>query len=164
MAYTGTISESTSIVPDANDIRYVDGPLKDYQIKGAATPSRVPLFGDSVTSVVQNTNVVALPGGSTTLGTKTITEGPIRWGVWWRQNYAALGPAHGRTVGRWAITTGGNAMYGQIGFADAHVEKFKDVIPDGKFSYDLTYGYHVEYDELAYRVFAGWLNRPGLDF
>jgi hypothetical protein len=58
-------------------------------------------------------------------------------------------------------------MYGQIGFADAHVELFKDTNADGQFGYaqGIINGINtLVYDELESKVFGGWLNREGLDF
>ncbi|MBI1189959.1 MAG: prepilin-type N-terminal cleavage/methylation domain-containing protein [Tepidisphaera sp.] len=171
MASTDMTNPYPQRAPDPKDIRYIQGPLQDSKIQGAATPSRIPLFGDGTANVSENPDMVELPNGDRTPGAKSLTDGPVLGvmtgfgGVWTRQNYTDFGPAHGRSRNR--NTLGGTAVYGNIGFADGHVELFKDSNADGQFGYTIGINHGINtliYDELENKVYGGWLNRSGLDF
>lgn len=157
--------------PDPKDIRYIVGPLRENQIMGGATPSRVPLFGDTTSDITENPDYVDLPDGSRTIGAKVLTDGPERsiidgfGSVWGRQNYTDFGPGHGKSRQRNAL--GGTGIYGNISFADGHVEVFADTNRDGQFGFKqgIINGINtLIYDELEGKVFGGWLNRTGLEF
>lgn len=169
MAYTEMKTPSNSTSPDPKDIRYVIGPLKDRSIGNGASPSRVPLFGDGSVKVMED---VVLYQGEQLSGAKSTTDGPVMnqvppWGVaWGRQNYTDFGPVHGK-----GSYIGGNVrhnrVYGQIGFADGHVEGFNDTRRDGEFGHQsrvMNGANTIAYDELEGKVFGGWLNRSGLPF
>ena len=171
MASTAMTSLYPQRAPDPKDIRYIQGPLRDSQIQGAAIISQVPLFGDGTANVSENPDMVDLPNGDRTPGAKSLTDGPVSGvmadfgGVWTRQNFTDFGPSHGRSRNR--NTLGGTAIYGNIGFADGHVALFKDSNNDGQFGYTLGINHGINtliYDELEGKVFGGWLNRTGLDF
>lgn len=171
MASTNMTSLYPTRAPDPKDIRYIQGPLKESQIQGAAIASQVPLFGDGTANVSDNPDVVDLPNGDRTPGAKALTDGPVLGviadfgSVWSRQNYTDFGPSHGRSRSKNSL--GGSAIYGNIGFADGHVSLFKDTKADGQFGYTLGINRGINtliYDELEDKVFGGWLNRTGLDF
>lgn len=171
MANTGMTSMYPTRAPDPKDIYYTQGPLRDNQILGAASPSRVPLFGDGTSDVSDNPDMVAMPDGTSVVGAKTLSDGPVRGvidpygSVWGRQNYTDFGPAHGKS--RTKNTLGGTAIYGNLGFADGHVAVFADTVRDGQFGYSqgIINGINtLVYDELEGKVFGGWLNRSGLEF
>ncbi len=171
MAHTSTTSLYPTRSPDPKDVRYVYGPLRESQIQGAATPSRVPLFGDGTADVSANPYMVTMPDGATAVGAKALTDGPVQGvmsafgAVWGRQSYSDFGPSHGRSRAKNQL--GGTAIYGNIGFADGHVDVFTDVNRDGRFGYaqGIINGINtLAYDELEPKVFGGWLNRQGLDF
>lgn len=171
MASTGMTSPYPTRAPDPKDIRYIQGPLKESQIMGSATPSRVPLFGDATSNVSENPDMVVMPDGTSVVGCKALTDGPTQsvmagyGNVWGRQNYTDFGPAHGRSRTRNAL--GGTAIYGNIGFADGHVQVFSDTSHDGQFgsTQGIINGINTQvYDELEPKVYGGWLNRQGLDF
>jgi prepilin-type N-terminal cleavage/methylation domain-containing protein len=158
----------------AKDPSRTVGPLRDYWIKGAATPSTVPLFGDG--SVKDLTDRVDLDGDGTaeTTAAKALTDGPRatiiagRGGPYFgRQDYSDLGPVHGK--GSYVITGGANhdRYYGQIGFADGTVRTFADTHRDGEFggTSRVERGFTtIIYHELEGKVFGGWLSRTGLSF
>jgi prepilin-type processing-associated H-X9-DG protein len=171
MAYTAMTSLHPQRAPDPKDIRYVQGPLRESQILGAAATSKVPLFGDATSNITENPDMVLMPDGTSVVGCKALTDGPVQGvidglgGVWTRQNYTDFGPAHGHS--RTPNALGGSAMYGNIGFADGHVTVFYDANKDGQFGYTqgIINGMNtLIYDELEPKVFGGWLNHPGLDF
>jgi prepilin-type N-terminal cleavage/methylation domain-containing protein/prepilin-type processing-associated H-X9-DG protein len=171
MANTAMTSIYQQRAPDPKDIRYLQGPLKESQIQGAAISSQVPMFGDGTANVSENPDIVDLPNGESTPGAKALTDGPVVGvmagfgSVWTRQNYTDFGPSHGRSRNKNSL--GGTAVYGNIGFADGHVALFKDITPDGQFGYTVGINHGINtliYDELEGKVFGGWLNKAGLDF
>jgi prepilin-type N-terminal cleavage/methylation domain-containing protein/prepilin-type processing-associated H-X9-DG protein len=171
MACTAMTSLYPQRAPDPKDIRYIQGPLREAQILGAATPSLVPFFGDATSNVSANPDTVVMPDGTIAVGAKALTDGPApgvvpgMGSVWGRQNYTDFGPAHGRA--RTRNTLGGTAIYGNIGFADGHAAIFTDTNRDGEFGYTqgIINGINtLIYDELEPKVFGGWLNRSGLSF
>ena len=171
MANTAMTSIFPTRAPDPKDIRYVEGPLRESRIMGAATPSLVPLFGDATADVSANPDMVMLPDGSMTVGAKALGDGPTQGvispygAVWGRQNYTDFGPSHGRAKSRNAL--GSYAQYGTIGFADGHAAIFTDSNHDGVFGHTqgIIQGINtIKYDELEGKVFGGWLNKGGLDF
>lgn len=150
--------------------RFNVGPMKDSSIRNT-TPSKVPLFGDGTSLVLQDT--VAYKGQVLT-GAKALSDGPERGAlgsgiVWGRQNYTDFGTAHGRG----AVITVENANHrstiGQMGFSDGHAESFFDTVRDGQFggTTGTRNGYTgqlAEYHELEGKVFGGWLIRAGLNY
>lgn len=170
MAYTAPRNFSPGAAPDMKDIRFVVGPLREEFITGAATVDRVPLFGDGTFKPNEAGDQVVLPDGSRTTGAKALTDGPTANAVpgmgivWGRQNFTDFGPGHGKG----GINLSGNdKIYGNIGFADGHVDSFKDAKKDGEFGHSsaLLNGINtIKYDELEGKVFGGWLNKPGLPF
>jgi prepilin-type N-terminal cleavage/methylation domain-containing protein/prepilin-type processing-associated H-X9-DG protein len=170
MAYTATTFIFPQRAPDPKDTRYVQGPLKEDQIQGSASPSTVPLFGDAATDVSTNPDTVVMPDGQTVYGAKALTDGPVQavmapfGAVWGRQNYTDFGPSHGKGNRN---TLGNTSIYGNLGFADGHVTVFRDTKADGQFGYTggIIQGINtIVYDELEPKVYGGWLNRAGLPF
>jgi len=170
MANTAMTSMYPTRAPDPKDIRYVQGPLRESKICAAATPSRVPLFGDATSDVSSNPYMVTMPDGASVIGCKALTDGPHQsvmspyGNVWGRQDYTDFGPAHGKGTKN---ALGGSAIYGNIGFADGHVTTFTDTNRDGMFGHTqgIINGINtLVYDELEPKVFGGWLDREGLDF
>jgi len=174
MAFTGPKSVVPSQNPDTKDPRYNLGPLRDYWITGAATPSNVPLFGDgSVKDLLDRVDTDG-DGAVDCAGAKSLTDGPRptnipgRTGtVLGRQDYQDMGPVHGKAG---FVTAGGanhDRFYGQIGFADGSVKNFSDTKRDGVWggTVRVERGFTtVFYHELEGKVYGGWLNRPGLAF
>ncbi|MCX5688533.1 MAG: hypothetical protein NTV94_01850 [Planctomycetota bacterium] len=118
-----------------------------------------------------NPDTVVLPDGNAVTGAKSPGDGPVQavmpgfGGVWGRQDFSDFGPSHGTARTRNAL--GGRAIYGNIGFADAHVELFTDKNRDGQFGHTqgIVNGINsLTYDELEGKVFGGWINRQGLDY
>jgi prepilin-type N-terminal cleavage/methylation domain-containing protein/prepilin-type processing-associated H-X9-DG protein len=170
MGMTDTTFIYPTRAPDPKNILYVEGPLKEQNIMGAASPSHVPLFGDASSDLSGNPDTVVMPDGVTVYGAKAMTDGPVQGvmagfgSVWGRQNYTDFGAAHGKASKN---TLGNNAVYGNIGFADGHVSVFADSNHDGQFGYTggIIQGVNtIVYDELEPKVFGGWLDRVGLPF
>jgi prepilin-type N-terminal cleavage/methylation domain-containing protein/prepilin-type processing-associated H-X9-DG protein len=171
MAHTATTSLYPTRSPDPKDVRYVRGPLRESQILGAASVSRIPFFGDATADVIANPDTVVLPDGNSVTGAKSLGDGPVQavmpgfGGVWGRQDFSDFGAAHGNS--RTRNTLGGTAIYGNLGFADGHVEIFTDKNRDGQFGHvqGVVNGINsLTYDELEGKVFGGWINRQGLDY
>jgi prepilin-type N-terminal cleavage/methylation domain-containing protein/prepilin-type processing-associated H-X9-DG protein len=170
MGMTATTSLYPARAPDPKDTRYVEGPLKEQAIMGAASPSRVPLFGDGSSDISGSPDTVVMPDGTTVYGAKALTDGPVQGvmagfgAVWGRQSYTDLGAAHGKASKN---SLGNTAVYGNLGFADGHVAVFADSNHDGQFGHQggIIQGINtIIYDELEPKVFGGWLNRVGLPF
>ena len=171
MAHTDLLDPRTSASPDPKHKRYNIGPLNDWRIGAATDPSRVPLFGDTAALIGADTVVV---DGQELVGAKALTDGlyvannPGGYGaVWGRQNYTDLGTAHGKANYTTASGTYHDRVYGNIGFADGHVDIFRDEIRDNRFgarqinrSGWITHEYH----ELEGKVYGGWLTRKGLNW
>ena len=171
MASTAMKSIYPSAAPDPKNRVFVEGPLRESKITGAASTSRVPFFGDSTSDVTANPDIVIMPDGNRVVGCKALTDGPIQsvlapyGSVWGRQNYTDFGPAHGS--GKQINPLGGRAQYGNIAFADGHVFLFSDTKRDGVFGHSqgIMNGVNtLVYDELEPKVFGGWLTRGGLNF
>jgi prepilin-type N-terminal cleavage/methylation domain-containing protein len=141
------------------------GPLKDKAL-GVVNSSRVPLLGDGTVIVGQDT---VSEEGQIVTGAKSLTDGPQvntspgGQALRGRQDYSDFGPVHGR--GGVRLIGGHDRITGQIAFADAHVAGFRDTARDGIFgSHPVARsGWNtIEYDELADKVYGGWLTRGGL--
>ena len=156
---------------DLKNPLYVVGPLKEQFIGAQAGPERVPLFADGTTQFDQSDDVVTTLAG-TAQGSKTLNDSPTtafipgqgaRVG---RQNYTDFGPAHGK--GGYKLGFGHDRVFGAIGFADGHVEVFRDKNGDKEFGFDNGVTIQgittIRYQELEGKVFGGWLNKPGLAF
>lgn len=169
MAYSAPKSYTTTSA-DLKNPAFVVGPLRDsFIIQGS--PSKVPLFADGTTQFDQSDDRVTTLEG-VLQGSKTVMDGPTtafipgQGAVVGRQNYTDFGPAHGK--GGFKLGFGHDKVYGNIAFADGHVETLRDNNGDKEFGYKtganrsgiLT----IEYDELENKVFGGWLNRSGLAF
>jgi prepilin-type N-terminal cleavage/methylation domain-containing protein/prepilin-type processing-associated H-X9-DG protein len=173
MANTAMTSLFLARAPDPKNILYVKGPLHESSIVGAATPQKVPLYGDSAIEFNPEPDMVLLPDGTQTTGCKALTNGPTssvmadfpQGTVWGRQTYNEFGPTHGKS--RNPNTWGGYVVYGNIGFADGHVHLFKDMNADGQFAgkQGIINGINTYvYDELEPLVYGGWLDHDGLPF
>ena len=183
MANTEMISVYPERAPDPKNINFLKGPLRDSSLSHAAPPEKVPLFGDAASLISIETNssgdltdrspdIVLMPDGSQAFGCKALTNGPLTgvmdgFGatqVWTRQDYSDFGPTHGKG----GLNLFGNTkVFGNIGFADGHVDLFKDSNHDGQFAQHqgVIQGINTwVYDELEPKVYGGWLNRNGLPF
>lgn len=168
MANTAMKTISPAGSPDPKKITDVVGPLNERNLGRTASVSQVPFFADP--SSYLNADQVMYKG-QVLEGAKALTDGPNIGRlpglgiVWGRQNYTDFGPAHGR--GSYIQALGHNRIYGQIAFADGHVEVFNDTVHDGEFG-GKTYtadGITTErYDELEGKVFGGWLTRNGFNW
>ena len=170
MAYTAPKVIQPAGAPDMKDIRYVQGPLREQWIQGAASPDKVPLFGDGTSYPNDAGDSVVLPNGTTVGGAKALTDGPKAGVVpgyglcWGRQDFTDFGPSHGK--GGFNVL-GTNKIYGNIAFADGHAATFTDTNKDGEFGNKpaILQGINtIKYDELEPKVFGGWLNKGGLPF
>lgn len=168
MAHTGTKSPSPAVSPDPKKIADTIGGLNDRALTANAPSSKVPLFADA--TVYLNADTVTYKGEVWT-GAKALTDGPNigrlpgQGIVWGRQNYTDFGPVHGK--GAYLPAVGHNKVYGQIAFADGHVEGFTDSKRDGEFGGKTTTADGVTtevYDELEGRVYGGWLGRSGFNW
>lgn len=149
------------------------GPLNEKSIGGTTTPSMVPMLADGA-ALVATPDMVYVDGVPVP-GAKVLTDGPLPMANapglggpgTGRQRFEDLGPVHGRG-GKVTDEIGHDRMYGNIGFADAHVATFADNgVRDGRFSQTSVQvnGYWtVRYDELEGRVYGGWLTRTGLNW
>ena len=171
MGSTAMKSMFPAAAPDPKNRVFVEGPLRESKITGAASTSKVPFFGDATSDVTADPDIVNMPDGTRAVGCKALTDGPIQsvlagfGSVWGRQNYTDFGPAHGS--GKQINPLGGRAQYGNIAFADGHVSLFSDTKRDGVFGHTqgIINGVNtLVYDELEPKVFGGWLTRKGLDF
>jgi prepilin-type N-terminal cleavage/methylation domain-containing protein/prepilin-type processing-associated H-X9-DG protein len=176
MASTGMTSPYVGVAADPKRHVFVLGPLKDSNITGAASPEKVPFYGDSTQQVGGGENQldpddVLMPDGQTTHGAKALTDGPLagivsgyQGPVWARQNYTDYGPAHGK--GGFKLNPFGNdRVYGNIGFADGHVRLFKSQTGEFGQTPAIIQGINtVRYDNLEPYVYGGWLNQAGLPF
>lgn len=156
------------------------GPLRDFWIV-VPSPSRVPLVGDGTVLESEAADEVTYRG-TKLLGAKALTDGPdkpaliqglgARIG---RQEYEDFGAAHlrGRPINspdRKGRTAGHDRTNGQIVFADAHVETFKDDSPrDGQFLSETAAktvgGVTASWTpELEGKVYGGWLRRNGIPY
>ena len=145
------------------------GPLKTDWIVNAVT-SKVPLLGDGSVEMNNLGDQVVTSNGPTK-GAKALTDGPITGrvnsqNVWARQNFTDFGPVHGK--GNFIPAMGHDRQYGNIGFADGHVETFSDnFVRDGMFGFStrVVSGTIASWnDELEPKVFSGWLRRRGMDY
>jgi prepilin-type N-terminal cleavage/methylation domain-containing protein/prepilin-type processing-associated H-X9-DG protein len=166
MAFTDRLDPFTVAgdpkVPDQNV-----GPLTVTRVNKVAS-SAVPLFGTAATGEADDQEFVTINGVSGELA-RSLTDGPDSGGTdgWGRQNYEDLGPAHGRGGTRANKTHG--RQIGNIGFADGHVDSFKDTAsnpftewmggPDGRFSFTPPFvtgdGYLYHDDDFEDKVFGG---------
>lgn len=162
MAYTGVrrnVFDSSTYIPDPKRVDDVVGPLNTKYLD-AHDASRVPLMADGRTDLGAGNDVLVF--GELHRGVKALTDGPdLGFTQIWMQDYDDWGPAHGR--GSMIRGAQHNRLYGNILFADAHVDSIKDDNRDGYFGADIVEsgdGQLREYHELEGRVFAGWLNQP----
>ena len=143
---------------DSKDPDDTKGPLRQQWIKNVS-PSRVPMLGDAQADGEDFANVE----GVRVRTVKALTDGPYILGLdngilWNRQNYEDFGPAHLDSGGFFnqhnhAKTTG------NIGFADGHVDSFRDRNRDGEFGatdVEAANGTRLAYDdEIEGKVFGG---------
>lgn len=153
------------------EFRFVVGPMNDRTLAGAASVSKIPLFGDGAVYGNDPADQVVYKGQSY-MGAKTVTDGPTQNNVpgmgivWGRQNYTRFGPVHGKSSVVGGLI-GHSRVIGQIGFADGHAESFTDTVRDGFFNHRGAMNNGVltiKYDELEGRVYGGWLTRNGLNY
>lgn len=156
------------------------GPLREFWIV-VTSPSRVPLVGDGTVLSSEAADEVTYKG-TKLLGAKALTDGPdkpaLLQGVGarvGRQEWEDFGAAHlrGRPIDspdRKGRTAGHDRTNGQIVFADAHVENFKDDSPrDGQFLSDTAAktvgGVTASWTpEVEGKMFGGWLRRNGIPY
>ncbi len=170
MGHTATRSPSPAGSPDPKRVAQTVGPLNEKHLGTTGPSSKVPLFGDATAYPAED---IVLYRGQRLGGGKALTDGPAIARVpsaggivWGRQNYTDFGPVHGK--GSHIAALGHNRVYGQIAFADGHVNGFMDTTRDGEFggrSGTRPDGITTEtYDEIEGQVYGGWLTRNGLNF
>ena len=144
MAYTQWKKTRVGQQTQPADPQYgVVGPLRE-QSMGHVSATRVPLMADArvdVSSTATN-DVIDLASG-TEPACKSVTDGPT-WRVglnWANHDFADFGPAHGGKGGNGA--RGHDNVYGNILFADGHVDVFQDLNNDQTFNYDPTAAPHT---------------------
>ncbi|MBL0927614.1 MAG: prepilin-type N-terminal cleavage/methylation domain-containing protein [Phycisphaerales bacterium] len=133
MAHTGT--RNGRPVTDRKSLANTMGPLRLSNIR-AASPDRVPLFGDGTTKDLKVGDNVRI-NGRLVPGAKALSDGPNErharhdsLGTFaGRQDYEDFGPVHGakRSVsGGDAEQFGRAGTSGNLAFADGHVALFQD--------------------------------------
>ncbi len=153
MAYT-EVRTVTDTGLDPKRIKDVRGPLNEKYLV-TVPPSQVPLFGDARTDSDENAKLL----GETYRVVKSVTDGPEPTGTGWgRQDYADFGPAHGKSSYIVTNKKQHDRVYGSIGFADGHVEPFKDLNRDGEFGWGPSRSESTDaYPEIEGKVFGGHL-------
>jgi len=148
---------------------FTRGPLTAAAITANTTTSRLPLLGNG--TVQDNDDFVVIEGRELPAA-KALTDGPMRatgpaGSVWGRQDYTDWGPNHGKSSPIQGAEYNHDKLYGQLLFADGHVDLFADTTRSGTFEATpeargrwLTHSY----PELEDKVYGGWLLRPGLNF
>jgi len=138
MAYTG-MKDHTDPAADPQRTPHLVGPLNQSSL-GSVPTSAVPLFGDGRAKLEGDEYINYK--GTRYRTAKALTDGPVGPAdfdgyAWGRQDYADLGPAHGSgaLIGG---TVGHDRVYGQIAFADGHVDSFRDSDRDGAFGFQRT--------------------------
>ncbi|MCW5757043.1 MAG: prepilin-type N-terminal cleavage/methylation domain-containing protein [Phycisphaeraceae bacterium] len=150
---------------------FTKGPLREQWITANTTTSRLPLLGSGTVRDLEPDDRV-LYKGEVLFGAKELTDGPKRaigpmGAVWGRQDYTDWGPTHGRSSKIQGALFNHNSLYGQILFADGHVEVFADTTRTGEFeavAAEVGEWRTHTYPELEDKVYGGWLTRPGLNF
>ncbi len=145
------------------------GPLREQWITANTTTSRLPLLGNGT---VQNRDDFVIIEGEKLPAAKELTDGPLRANgpqgpVWGRQDYTDWGSNHGKSSWIQRAEYDHDKLYGQILFADGHVEAFADWTRTGTFEAvpkQIQGWLTHEYPELEDKVYGGWLSRPGLNF
>lgn len=197
MAWYLAHTDSKTQTTDSNILNRVAnniGPLNEKYAGNAPQASQIPFFGDPFVDfsdpddqfILEGDQVRAakvLTDGPRLLITSTAGGGPFRG----RQDYSDLGPAHFRaSVPADLRTVGHDRSVGNIGFADGHVEVFKDTAgfstAAGSGGRDLRFGPSSSsivpadrrttrgaftmpmYDDLEGRVYGGWLAGKGLSW
>lgn len=172
MAHTD-VRDHTQISDFKNRSRLV-GPLNEKFVGATATPSIVPLMGDGTIITTPGDADEVLYKGKRLIGAKVLTDGPGlanpapglgRLGTG-RQRWEDLGPAHGK--GGYSENVGHDKVFGNIVFADGHVNDFADNGKrDGKFDATAVREREIsiiKYDELEGKVYGGWLTKTGLNW
>lgn len=148
---------------------FTRGPLRENWITANTTTSRLPLLGNGT---VQDRDDLVVIRGEQLPAAKELTDGPMRangplGAVWGRQDYTDWGPNHGKSSRIQTAEFSHDKLYGQIVFADGHVDVFADTTRSGTFEAipACIQGWIThEYPELGEKVYGGWLLRPGLNF
>jgi len=156
--------------------QWVVGPMRLDRFNGAASTSKIPMFGTGTIKVAESTGEqIVNYKGERLIGAKILTDGPAGTAqppggqqVWGRQNYTDYGPAHGKgspLEGEFQH----DRLYGQLSFADGSVRALADFGKrDGFFGHRpefLPNGWGVQvYDDIEGDVYGGWLIKNGLNF
>ncbi|MGH7244830.1 MAG: type II secretion system protein [Phycisphaerales bacterium] len=121
----------------------MQGPLNE-KFLGRVPTNLVPLFADGRVNDVNDGEATVLVGSDTYRVVKHLTDGyagaPVD-GVFAKQSWSDLGPAHGKTPGR-RVSNGPTSAskdldkyYGNWLFADGHVDSLRDSNMDGEFGW-----------------------------
>jgi len=152
------------------------GPLSERHTGLAGSVSRVPLFGDATVDDLKQADMTVPIDNEVLIGAKALTDGPASSAfppaggqMVGRQDYTDWGPAHGhvKNSGNKASDVSHDRYYGQIGFADGHVEVFADTVRDAIWdsTTSVMNGWKVKkYHELEPKVYGGWLTKSGLNW
>jgi len=171
MAYTDGIT--SALLPESKDTRFTRGALKESAIN-FASPSLVPLFGDTKAELLDANNSLVIEGVRV-VGCKTVSDGPTvaltsrGQDVLGRQDYLDFGPAHGRSSKVLVGQIRHDRVYANMGFADSSVRVLADRLKrDGLFGGEfklLPTGWGADvYDDIEGQVYGGWLTRDGLNW
>jgi prepilin-type N-terminal cleavage/methylation domain-containing protein/prepilin-type processing-associated H-X9-DG protein len=151
------------------NVRNVLGPLNERFLSNASSPSKVVFWGDAASTTNDSADRVEIRAGIFAPGNKTTVDGPLRatvggQSVFGRQKFDDMGPAHGKG-GFVDGLIGHDRLYGNMVFADGHVEQFADTRRQGRWAFEPVTEQGAathRYPDLGSRVYGGWLSRPGL--
>lgn len=151
------------------------GPLNEKSMSTFTTPSRVVLLGDGTVNANLEDADIVLFEGQRLIGAKILTDGPYPMvGIpgggngAGRQDFDDMGPVHGKGPRIADGQRDHDRFYGNLVFADGHVEIFGDRGKrDGMWGAtggQLNGITTAVYDDIEGKVYGGWLTRTGLNF
>lgn len=140
--------------------RSVVGPLRDRYL-GHVDMSKVVFFGDGRTDSDDTFELL----GVRYRAAKSMTDGPgfASGQMYGMQSFKDFGPAHIRDSFLFSGNKDHDMLWGNLAFADGHVESFKDAVRDGEFGHTNEFtpdGIVYRYHELEGHVYGGWLSQP----
>jgi len=159
MAYTEMKNPRSGNDPgvDPKRIDSVVGPLSDRYLANVDN-TKVPLMGDGRTDVDSAQDIV-FDGVDQRRGAKALTDGPLPDGAnWARQDFADFGPAHGKGGRLNPFKFNHDKVYGNLLFADGHVDTARDVNQDGTFGWLSGASGTARYPDIEEIVFGGVLS------
>ena len=157
--------------PFAGGVKIMRGTLNERDMANSPL-SKVPLFADGRVREMGYADTFVTIDGQQYRQVKTLTDGPNMTpvnGVFARQSWSDLGPAHGRAPGGLVNNSaaGPNSKdhdkyYGNWLLADGHVEALRDGTRDGEFGWltGTTPAGDAKYDDddVESKIFSGHLD------